>query len=88
MEDKIEKRPLNYLLLAITLYFLVILHLFGIVELKTDKFAFFLVSLLFVLLLIPYLKYIKIFDLVELRREVKALKGSVEKISFLEARKK
>jgi bacteriorhodopsin len=88
VEDKIEKRPATYVLLVVTLYVLIILHIFCIVELKTDKFAFFLVSLVFVLLLLPYLTYIKIFDLVELRKEVKALKSEVEKLSAFSLKKK
>lgn len=77
METTIQKKPFTYALLGSTLYLLIFLHVFDLVKLRTDKFSFFLVSLLFVLLLLPYLKYIKIFDLVELRRELKALKSQV-----------
>ena len=88
MESTIEKQPYTYAILLITMYFLMLLHLFDIVQLKTDKFAFFLVSLIFVLLLLPYLKYIKFFDLIELRKEVKALKEEMAKVSGFSSRKR
>jgi hypothetical protein len=81
MEDKIQQNPFTYILLAVTLYVLIFLHIFGLATLRTDKFAFFLVSMLFVLLLIPYLKYIKVFDFVEIRKEVKMLKQDIERMS-------
>jgi len=88
MDEPIEKQPFTYAIVLITIYFLMLVHLFGIYTLKTDKFAFFLVSLVCTILLLPYLKYIKFFDIVELRKEVKALKDEVVKISTLSSRKK
>lgn len=66
----------TYILLVAILLLMVSLHVFGLFPLATDKFSIFLISLLAAVLLLPLLKHLKFFDLVELRREYKLLKKS------------
>lgn len=64
-----EKRtPATYIIIGTVLFLLLIIHVFGIVPIATDKFSIFLISLFTAVMLIPLLKYLKFFDLVELRR--------------------
>jgi hypothetical protein len=88
MDETIKEQPYTYLLVVMTIFLLMTLHLFGIIPLATDKFAFFLVSLVVVILLMPYLRYIKFFDLVELRKEVKSLKEEFAKQSNFSIKKR
>ena len=61
---------LYFLLVALLLLFL-FLHAFGVVQLQTDFFTRFLIGLLFILLVLPLVPYVKVFDLVEVRREAR-----------------
>jgi hypothetical protein len=63
----------TYLIISVVLFTLMLIHLFQAFPLTTDKFAFFLVSLFTTVMLIPMLKYLKFFDLIELRKEYKEL---------------
>lgn len=63
---------LYFLLLGILLLFL-ILHSFKIIELQTDFFTRYLIALVFVLLLLPMVPKIKIFDIVEVKRDARIL---------------
>ena len=63
----------TYIIAAIVLFVLSVIHLFGLYPLATDKFAFFLVSLFVAVMLMPLLKYLKFFDIIELRREYKQM---------------
>jgi len=77
---------LYFFLLALLLSFLV-LYAFNLVQIKGDKFTVFLISLIFVLALLPIAYYIKFFSIVEIRRELKAFKDNADK-SLHEVRKK
>lgn len=70
-----ENKPLppTFIIAAIGLFALCVTYLFGLYPVRNDNFAIFLVSLFIALMLIPMLKYLKFFDLVELRRSYKAL---------------
>ncbi len=63
---------LYFSLIALLLLFLV-LHTFRIIEMETGFFTRFLISLLFVLLLLPMVPHIKIFDIVDIKREARIL---------------
>ena len=63
-------------LIGLLLGFL-ILYSFRMADLRADRFTMYLISLLFVLLLLPIAYYVKIFDVVEVRRDVNALKKQV-----------
>ena len=58
-----------YLLLVALLLGFLILYAFSIVPLQSDMFTRFLISLLVVVLLLPSIPRIKIFDLVEVTRK-------------------
>lgn len=68
-----------YLGLIMIIFMIFITHAFKIFSLQVDKYTFFLTSLLFVLLILPAVKTIKFFDLIEVRREYKALRKQLKK---------
>ncbi len=72
MMRQAESAP-TYIIVALVLFILGAIHLFGIYPLNTDKFSFFLVSLFVAVMLMPLLKHLKFFDLIELRREYKQM---------------
>lgn len=69
--------------LAITLYFALLalllfvtaVYLFGIYQLQSDFFARYLIGLLFVMMLLPLIPKIKIFDIVDIKRETRMFKA-------------
>ena len=63
----------TYIIVSIVLFVLGAIHLFGFYPLNTDKFSFFLISLFVAVMLMPLLKHLKFFDLIELRREYKQM---------------
>jgi hypothetical protein len=65
--------PPTFLIAAVVLFGLGVVYLFNLYPLRNDKFAIFLVSLFIAVMLLPMLKYLKFFDLIELRRSYKAL---------------
>ncbi|MBI2575331.1 hypothetical protein HYV82_05600 [Candidatus Woesearchaeota archaeon] len=65
---------LYFFLVALLLLFL-FLHAFGVVQLQTDFFTRFLIGLLFILLVLPLVPYVKVFDIVEMRREARIFKA-------------
>ena len=73
---KKEKRTIAYFLyfflIALLLLFLM-LHSFNIVPMETGFFTRFLISLLFVLLVLPVVTHIKFFDIIDIRRDKKIL---------------
>ncbi len=80
MEKRGNKiKILLYFGLIFILLLFLFLHSFRIVELNTDFFTRFLIALLFVLLLLPAIPKIKIFDVVEIKREGKMFKVSRKK---------
>ena len=68
---------LLYFFLLFLLMLILILHVFGIYQLNTDFFAKYIIALIFVLLLLPTVPKIKIFDVVEVKREAKMFKSAV-----------
>ncbi|GEM_PF-5466541 len=66
---------LYFFLVALLLLFL-FLHAFGVVQLQTDFFTRFLIGLLFVLLVLPLVPYVKVFDIVEMRREARIFRAT------------
>lgn len=87
-EKKEGTSPLGYILyffLLVLLLIFLFLYAFNISNIKADKFTIFLLSLLFVSLLLPIAYYLKIFTIVEIRRDLNAFKKEVnEKFSALE----
>jgi hypothetical protein len=64
---------LYFFLIGLLLLFL-FLHAFNVVELQTGFFTRFLISLLVVVLLLPLVPKIKIFDIVDVRRDTRFLR--------------
>ncbi len=64
-----------YFFLILLLLTLLVLHVFGIYLLQTDFFARYLIALLFILLLLPLVPKIKIFDVVEVKREARMFRA-------------
>jgi len=56
---------------------LLVLHIFAIVPMQIDRFTFFLVSLLFVLLILPAVTTIKFFDIIQVRRDRRLLEKQI-----------
>jgi Ca2+/Na+ antiporter len=69
---------LYFLLLGILL-FLLVLHVFGLYPLQTDFFARYLIALVFVLLLLPIVPKIKLFEFIDVKRETKMFKAARKK---------
>ena len=65
---------LYFALLAFLLLVLV-LHVFNIYPLQTDFFARYVIALLFVLMLLPLIPKIKIFDMIDIKRETRMFKA-------------
>jgi len=63
----------TYGMLLAMLIFLLILHLFNLYQLNTDKFAFFLVSLLTAIMLLPLVTYVKFFNIIEVRKDTRIM---------------
>ncbi|MEM0230931.1 MAG: hypothetical protein QXW00_01445 [Candidatus Woesearchaeota archaeon] len=63
----------TYILAVVTVFSLAVVHVFGIMRLNSDKFSFFLISLLVLLLLLPIVTYIKFFNIVEVRRDTRIM---------------
>jgi len=63
---------LYFILLLILLTFL-ILHTFNLVPMQTGFFTRFMISLIVVVLLLPIVPHIKIFDIVDVRRDTRFL---------------
>ncbi|MBI4438421.1 hypothetical protein HY640_00650 [Candidatus Woesearchaeota archaeon] len=57
-------------LVAMLMLFL-FLHAFGIAQIQTDFFTRYLIALLFILLILPLVPKVKIFDVVEVKRETR-----------------
>ena len=70
---------LLYFFLLFLLMLILILHIFGIYQLNTDFFARYIIALIFVLLLLPRVPKIKIFDIVDIKREARMFKAAKTK---------
>lgn len=72
---------------AIALYFALLLlllgilslHLFNIYPINTDFFARYVIALIFVMMLLPLIPRIKIFDMVDIKRETRMFKAEGKK---------
>ena len=64
---------ITYTLAVLTVFILTVIHLFGLFRLNADKFAFFLISILVLLLLIPLATYITFFNLIEVRKDTRIM---------------
>ena len=60
----------TYIIISVMLFALMIIHLFGLYPLQTGTFSVFLVSLFTAVMLLPLLKYLKFFNLIEMRKSV------------------
>ncbi|MBI3034087.1 hypothetical protein HYY72_02915 [Candidatus Woesearchaeota archaeon] len=69
---------LYFFLVSLLLLFL-ILHSFSLAEINTDFFTRFLLGMLFILLVLPLVPYVKIFDIVEVRRKARMFKANRKK---------
>ena len=63
-----------YFFLLLLMLTILALHLFSIFPLQTDFFARYLIALVFILLLLPLVPRIKLFDIVEVKREARMFK--------------
>lgn len=75
---KAESAP-TYIIAAVVLFIIGFIHIFKVYPINTDKFTLFLVSLFTAVMLLPLLKHIKFFDIVELRREYRQLRKSLRR---------
>lgn len=69
---------LYFFLLALLLALLVV-YVFNIYPLQTDFFARYLVGLVFVLLLLPLVPKIKLFDIIDIKREARMFRAAKKK---------
>ena len=87
-EKKEGKNLIGYILyffLLVLLLVFLFLYSFNVISMKADKFTIFLFSLLFVSLLLPLAYYLKIFTVVEIRRDLDAFKKEAnEKFNTIE----
>lgn len=73
--------------LAVSLYFtllgllllLTAVHVFGLYPVQTDFFARYLIGLVFVMMLLPLVPKIKLFDIIDVKREAKLFSTSRKK---------
>ncbi len=73
--------------IAIALYFSLLLlillilgiYIFNLYPLQSDFFARYLIALLFVLMLLPLIPKIKIFDMIDIKRETRMFKAASAK---------
>jgi len=63
-----------YFVLLLSIALILVIHIFNIYPLNVDKFTFFIVSLFFVALILPAVKFVKFFDVIHVGRDVKLLK--------------
>lgn len=68
-----------YFSLVVLLVLFLMLHAFSVIEIQTDFFTRFLIALLFILLVLPLVPYVKVFDIVEMRREARIFRAAGKK---------
>jgi len=75
--DELQRRRMfaitTYVLLLVIILIILFLHVFKVSTITTDKFSFFIVSLLFILLLLPSVTYIKAFGFMEVRKDTRVM---------------
>jgi hypothetical protein len=64
-------RLLLYFFVVVLLFVLLFLNAFKVVEMETGFFTRFVLSMLVVVLLLPLVPHIKIFDVIEVKRDTK-----------------
>lgn len=77
MAKRGARKPIVILYFSVLLFlvFILILHMFRLYYLQTDFFAKFLISLIVVIGILPMVPRVKIFDLIEVKRETRILKN-------------
>jgi len=68
-----------YFSLLILLILLLIINAFRLYPLQTDFFTRYIVALVFVLMVLPLVPKIKIFDVVDIKREARMFKANKKK---------
>lgn len=68
-----------YFSLLLLLLLILALHVFSIYPLQTDFFARYIIALLFVLMVLPLVPKIKLFDIIDIKRETRMFKAAAEK---------
>ncbi len=81
MPRKRGNKPAIALYFALLLLLLMILavYLFNLYPLQSDFFARYLIALIFVLMVLPLVPKIKIFDFVDIKRETKMFRAAGKK---------
>ncbi len=65
-----------YFSLLLLVLFILGIYLFNLYPLQSDFFARYLIALLFVLMLLPLIPKIKIFDMIDIKRETRMFKAA------------
>ena len=71
-----KRNPLKisaYIICALIIFSITVIHAFKIYTLNQDFLTKYLLSMLFVTLILPLVPYVKIFDIVEIRRDAQLL---------------
>lgn len=68
-----------YFSLLLLLLLILALHVFSIYPLQTDFFARYIIALLFVLMVLPLVPKIKLFDIIDIKREARMFKAASKK---------
>ena len=68
-----------YFFLVVLLLIFLMLNTFSVVPMETGFFTRFLITLLFVLLVLPLVGHIKFFDLIDIRRDTRLLAQKMAK---------
>lgn len=68
-----------YFSLLLLLLLILALHVFSIYPLQTDFFARYIIALLFVLMVLPLVPKIKLFDIIDIKRETRMFKAAGKK---------
>ncbi len=64
-----------YFSLLLLVLFILGIYLFNLYPLQSDFFARYLIALLFVLMLLPLIPKIKIFDIIDIKRETRMFRA-------------
>lgn len=68
-----------YFALLLLLLAILALHIFNIYPLQTDFFARYIIALLFVLMVLPLVPKIKLFDIIDIKRETRMFRAESKK---------
>ncbi|MGB9748852.1 MAG: hypothetical protein ACP5OZ_04010 [Candidatus Woesearchaeota archaeon] len=70
-ETQLKLARTTYLILLGITLFLFFFHLFKLYDFRIDKFSYFIITLLFLILIIPLITYFKAFGIVEVRKDTR-----------------